>query len=145
MSAATYLPPTKPSGARPPFDPPRTTTFDSSPEDHSVPRYKLLADSVNNLLKSAKTWPDEDLILLLRLYEQRRTTIEKELAMERMFEEQALPPVLFNGVSSLDFLLKPENEAIAVYVNLLDTLQTAIRGVRLKMGLLKDLLPPSEG
>ena len=145
MSAATLLPPTKPSGARPPIEPPRTTTFDSSPDDRNVPRYKLLADSVNQLLRSMKTWPDEDLILLLRLLEQRRVTVEKELAMERMFNGASLPPWSFSGHATLDFLIKPESEATTTYLGLVDSLESAIRTIRLKIGLLKDLLPPSEG
>ena len=143
--SAILLPPTKNFGSRPPILPPSITTFDGRNDDGRDPRHLVIADSVERLLNSVKTWPDEDLGLLLRLLEQRTSMVEKELGAERMIQSHELPPVVFGDAYSLDYLFSAESDAVSTYIGLLDRLCDAIVSVRRKIGLLKDLLPSSEG
>jgi hypothetical protein len=143
--SATLLPPTKTFGARPPFKPPTVTTFDGGSEDSGQPRFRFLADSTEKLLKSVGTWPEESLAVLLRLLELRKSLIEEELGYERMFSSFELPPPVFRDLAPVEYLLASETDAVTVYLSLLDSLYESILKVRRKIGLLKDLLPPSEG
>ncbi len=143
--SAILIPPTKTFGARPPHKPPTRTTFDGGPDDHRDPRHRVIADSVERLIQSVATWPDEDLPLLLRLLEQRMFMIEKELGVERMLNSDELPPTVLGDAYSLDYLFVSETDAVSTYVTLLDKLYDSILFVRRKIGLLKDLLPSSEG
>jgi hypothetical protein len=145
--SATLIPPTKTFGARPPIIPPTLTTFDGMGDDNRQPRHRVIADSVERLLQSVPSWPDEDLALLLRLLEQRTSMVEHELGLERLFDSLPcpLPPSIFGDAFPLDFVFDAKTEAETTYVGLLHSLDEAILRVRRKIGLLKDLLPSSEG
>jgi hypothetical protein len=142
--SAILTPPTKNFGARPPIFPPTTTTFAGGSDDNHIPRYRVIAESVEKLVQSVKSWPDEDTALLLRLLEQRAQMVEKELEAERLLLIQELPPTVFGDAFPLDYLFNAETEAVGAYLGLLGTLYDSILRVRRKLSLLKDLLPSSE-
>ena len=143
--SANLAPPTKPFAGRPPIKPPTYTTFDGSREDNPEPIHKQIAANVEKLLRAVNTWPDEDLPLLLRLLEQRVGMVERELGLERMMDSSQLPPPMFGAAFGTDYLGPQENEAIRTYLGLLQSLYESILRVQRKIGLLKDLLPSSEG
>ena len=124
MSAVAYPPPQKTSGARPPWLPPTTTSFDPGEDGSRDPFYKLIAESVRQLLKAIKDSPPDGLLLLRQLIDQRRRLIESELMMERMMEPSTpLPPLLAN-MYTLEYL-GTEGEPIRTYRRLLETLDDA--------------------
>jgi hypothetical protein len=121
-SVAIPLP--KPASLRPPFGPPPSrTSFDSRPGDHEEPIHRRIADSVDQVLKECKKATAEDVPLLMRLIDQRRRIVEQELAMLRMFEPRAMPPLLSN-LYALDFL-SDDNDVERIYVRLLTDLDRA--------------------
>jgi hypothetical protein len=143
--SATIAPPTKPYAGRPPITPPIETTFDGMGDDTPEPMHRQLAANVTRLLRSVATWPDEELPLLMRLLEQRTRMVEQALGVERMMDSDQLPPSAFGPAFAADFLGPQENEAVRTYLGLLQSLYDAILRTRRKIGLLKDLLPSSEG
>jgi len=114
-------------------------------DDTPEPMHVQLATSVGRLLRSVATWPEEDLPLLMRLLEQRVGMVERALGVERMMDSDELPPSSFGAAFATDYLGAQENEAVRTYLGLLQSLYESILRVRRKIGLLKDLLPSSEG
>jgi hypothetical protein len=142
MSAVAYPPSPRTSGARPPFLPPISTTFDSGEEGNREPYYKLIAESVRQLLKAIKGAELDSLPLLRQLIDQRKRLIESELTLERMMQpEQPLPPLLSN-MYALEFL-GVEDEPIRTYTKLLDSLDEAARKIDRMMYELNDESPAS--
>ncbi len=126
MSAVALRPQTRTSGARPPCLPPITTSFDPGDEGNREPYYKLVAESVRQLMKAIKNAELDSLPLLRQLIGQRKEMIEAELSLERMMQpEQPMPPLLMN-MYSLEFL-GAEDEPVRTYTRLLDTLDEAAR------------------
>jgi hypothetical protein len=129
--SAIPIPQPRTSGGRPPFEPPRTTTFDSSPGDNPEPMHKVLSDSVRILMKHVGQCEEDKLWIMLRLVKERKELIEGELRFERMISPEPMPPLLKN-LYSLEFLFE-ENEAVRTYNRLLDTLDEAEQSILAKM------------
>jgi len=130
--SAIPIPQPKPSGGRPPFEPPRTTTFDSSPGDGREPVIRLLTDSVKTLLKHLRDAELDQLPLFLRLVRERKALVENELRFERMMLPDTLPPLLKN-MYLLEYLLE-ESDAVRIYVGLLEALHEAEVAILAKIG-----------
>jgi len=128
---AIPIPQPRTAGGRPPFEPPRKTTFDSSPGDDREPEFVVIRDSVNNLLKHVKACEPERLWVMLGLIRDRIKLVESELFVERLISTDPLPPTL-KSLYTLDFLFE-ENEPIVVYMHLLESLQEAEQSVIAKM------------
>jgi len=102
---------------------------------------KVLGNSVQMLLKACDNPRADSIPLLLRLIDQRKRLIERELEVERMLRPEPMPPLLTN-LYSLEFL-REEDKTVREYVRLLDALDhTAMR--LQKIGELNRLLAPSE-
>ncbi len=128
MSAVALPPQTRTSGARPPFFPPITTSFDPGEEGHREPYYKLIAESVRQLMKAIKGADLDSLPFMRHLIDQRKKLIESELSLERMMQpEMPMPPLLMN-MYSLEFL-GVEDEPVRTYTRLLNTLDEAARKI----------------
>ncbi|MEZ0324925.1 MAG: hypothetical protein ACAH95_03395 [Fimbriimonas sp.] len=142
MSAVALPPTPRTSGARPPFLPPIHTAFDPGEEGNREPYYKLIAESVRQLMKAIKGADLESLPLLRQLIDQRKKLIESELSLERMMQpEQPLPPLLMN-MYALEFL-GVEDEPIRTYTRLLDNLDEAARKIDRMLYELNDDSPAS--
>lgn len=114
------IPQPKPSGGRPPFEPPIHTTYDSSPGDDGDPLHVVYADSVKQLLKHVESAEPDQYSVYLTLIQLRKKNIERELGFERMLGFDLMPPTLFN-LYSLEAMLE-ENEVTQTYIGLLETL-----------------------
>ncbi len=130
------------SGGRPPVDPPKRTTFDSSSGNDDDPIYDVYADSVKFLLKHLKSAEPRQYPIYLDLIRARKKSIEVELSAERLLGFDELPPLLLN-MYTLDALFE-ENEAIRVFRNLLDQLNEAEQSLLSKMCDLNMEPPASE-
>jgi hypothetical protein len=122
MSAVAY-PTTKPGAARPPIPPHHCTGFNPGDSDEKrEPYYKVLAESVRQLLKAIRYEEVETLPLMRRLVADRKRIVELELACERMMAPEPLPPLLknFYVIENHD-----EDEPIRVYKKLLAQLDQA--------------------
>jgi len=131
LMTALPIPQPKTSGGRPPFDPPISTTFDSSPGDEGDPLHKVYADSVKQLLKSLDSAEPDQLAVILSLIQIRKKNIERELGFERMLGFDLMPPPLFN-LYSLEAMLE-ENEVTRTYIGLLESLDHAEQRVLAKL------------
>jgi len=132
MAAATLIPPTRTQGARPPIVPPTRTTFDGTPGDHDESPEKLLSDSIYRLLRTIENTPSDRLHLLLGLLEHRKTWLEREVTMERVFDSPSLPPPAFNFLM-LGEILEAENSRVKTYLRLIQALEDGIDRVRAKI------------
>lgn len=128
-SVAIPLP--KPAGIRPPFGgPPSRTTFDNSSGENRDPIHRVIADSVQQVLNACKTADAESAPLMLRLIEQRKRSVERELSVLRMLDPKPMPPLLTN-MYVVD-LVTDDSDVEAVYVRLLNDLDSvALRMLRL--------------
>jgi len=140
--SAIPIPQPRTAGGRPPFEPPTKTTYDSSPGDSPEPMHKVLADSVRILLKHVGQCEQEQLPLMLRLVQDRKEMIYKELDFERMIAPDSLPPLLKN-LYTLDFLFD-ESEVVKLYDRLLESLYDAERAILAKIGDQNKDVPASE-
>ena len=136
------IPVPRTAGGRPPFEPPKKTTFDSSPGDEGDPLHKVYADSVRHLLKHLDSSAPDQLPVVLTLIQLRRKSIERELRFERLLGFDTLPPLLVDFHSLEDMF--EEDEVISTYKRLLDDLQQAEEKVLAKMRDLNIELPASE-
>ena len=141
---AIPIPQPKTYGGRPPFEPPRKTTFDSTPGDSPEPMHKLMVDSVRNLMKHVSNCQPEQYSLMLRLIGERKELVLNELQFERMMapDTLTLPPLLKN-MYSLDFLFE-ETEVVRIYGMLLETLHEAEQSILAKIGDQNTEAPASE-
>ncbi len=141
--SAIPIPQPKTAAGRPPFDPPKSTTFDPTPGDSSrEPMYKVLSDSVRFLLSHLLDCQPDQASLMYRLITERKKLVEKELKFERMMAPEVLPPTLKN-LYALDFVFE-ENDAVRVYTRLLDNLDQAEHALRSKFGDQKQQAPASD-
>ena len=133
MVAIPYPQP-RSAGGRPPCDPPIRTSFDSSPDDGGEPMHRILSDSVKVLLKHVLECSQDGYPMMLTLIRERKDMVTRELALERMFGADTLPPLIRN-VYNLEYLFE-EFEAVRIYDRLLQSLYAA---EQLILGKMEDL------
>lgn len=124
--SAVAVPPTKPFAARPPIVPPIVTNFDGDSGHDEEPYHRLLIEDVRNLLRScARTQfdPRLDPGMLLRLIEQRKRMIQRELDVERLLAPEIMPPAVMASYAA-DFG-RDESDVTQAYVRLLSELDSA--------------------
>jgi hypothetical protein len=130
---------TRPGGCRPPIEPPSRTGFGPSDgNDPAEPMHRVIADSVQQVLRASNGACEESLPLFLRLIEQRRKLVEQELRMCRLLAPEPLPPLLRNFYT-LD-TGHVEEEPVKVYKRLLNELDHAKEILERQF---KELNPPS--
>lgn len=123
--SAVAVPPTKTFAARPPIVPPIVTNFngDSNPEEE--PYHHILIEDVRGLLRTcARIQYDTRLDpgMLLRLIEQRKRMIQRELDAERMLMPEIVPPSLMAAFTDYAW---DENDVTQTYIRLLNELDSA--------------------
>lgn len=96
--------------------------------------HRLLSDSVMVLLKHVLECPPDGYPMMLTLIRERKDMVTRELAFERMFESDTLPPLIRN-VYNLEYMFE-EFEAVRIYDRLLQSLYAA---EQLILGKMEDL------
>jgi hypothetical protein len=133
----------KTGGARPPILPPIYTNFDPTPDDSREPTHKVIADSVNRLVKLVAQTPDEHLETMLDLIRQRRRWIENELATMRLLERPALPPAIAD-LLTMDPYSGFDDPMVRHYQRLLNVLDDSIKDVQARLWVQKQDIFTSE-
>lgn len=141
MSAAAIP---KIAGARPPILPPIRTTFDPTPDDSREPTHKVIAESVQRLVKLIDQTPDEHLETMLDLLKQRKRWIESELNAARLVERPSLPPSIMDFMTTEPYI-GFEDPMVRSYQRLVNVLDEAIKDVRARLWVQKQDVFTSEG
>jgi hypothetical protein len=90
---AEIIPPTKTSGIRPPFLPPIDTTYSQEPDDERQDMLVFIRDSVDRLVRQAKTLDPESIAIFLALLDQRRNWIVGEMQAEQLLDGPVRAPL----------------------------------------------------
>lgn len=143
--SAVAVPPTKTFAARPPIVPPITTNFngDSSPEEE--PYHKILIEDVRALLRSCARIqydPTVDPGIMLRLVEQRKRMLRRELDAERMLMPEIVPPALMAAFPQE--YAWDESDVVQTYIRLLSELDSAAERINTEFRAKNMPLPTSQ-
>lgn len=142
--SAVAVPPTKPFAGRPPLVPPIVTNFDGDSGHEEEPYHHLLIEDVRSLLRTcARTQYDARLDpgMLLRLIEQRKRMIQRELDVERLLAPEIMPPALMASFAS-DFG-RDDSDVTQTYVRLLSELDSAAERINTEFRAKNMPLPTS--
>jgi hypothetical protein len=143
--SAVAVPPTKNFAARPPIVPPIITSFngDSSPEEE--PYHKILIEDVRQLLRSCKRVgvdPRLDPDMMMRLIDQRKRMLQRELDAERMLMPEIMPPALMAAFPQ-EFAWD-ESDVVQTYIRLLSELDSAAERINTEFRAKNMPLPTSQ-
>ncbi|MGV3617166.1 MAG: hypothetical protein ACO1SV_17710 [Fimbriimonas sp.] len=141
--SAVAVPPTKTFPTRPPIVPPVITNFNGDSGHEEEPYHNLLAEDVRGLLRRcARTHfdPQIDPRMLLRLIDQRKRAIQRELDVHRMLTPEIMPPP-FMAAFAND--LREDDDVVQTYIRLLSDLDAADERIREEFRAKNVPLPPS--